>query len=92
MTSGVKDFTFWGSNNSTAFETLTNGTDTDWTQLTCDATQFDSHVASNVADPKYSVVTNTTAYRYYAFKFANNWGGLGTGFMSLRRVVLQTYE
>ncbi|MFA6256700.1 MAG: hypothetical protein WCT29_00090 [Candidatus Paceibacterota bacterium] len=84
---GAKTFTMWGSNDATAFSTLTYGTDTNWTQLTIDDITFDQHVAANTADPKYILVTNTTAYRYYAFKIADTWGG---GLMGLRRVELQT--
>lgn len=85
-TVGVKNFTFWGSNDSAAFATLTFGTDTNWTQLTTSSSQFDQHVSSNTVDPKYILVTNNSAYRYYAFKFADNWGY--ADFMGLRRVSL----
>jgi len=83
---GVKNFTFWGSNDATAFATLTYGTDTNWTQLTCDASQFLQHASSDVIESHDIAVTNTTAYRYYAFKFADNWGH-GT-YMGVRRIYL----
>lgn len=89
-TTGVRTFTLWGSNNAAAFATTTYGTDTDWTELTCSATEFDQHAASNVADTKYVTVTNALAYRYYAFKFANNWGAASN--MGVRRIELQTTE
>jgi hypothetical protein len=85
---GVKDFTFWGSNDATAFATLTYATDDNWTQLTTDQSSFEQHVSSDVADPHYIEVTNTTGYRYYAIKFAN--GYLGGHTMHLRRVELQS--
>ena len=85
---GVRNFTLWGSNEATAFAELTYGTDTNWTQLTTSASAFDQHTASDVADPKYITVTNTTAYRYYAFKFADHYGG-GSGYMGVRRIELQ---
>ena len=85
---GVKNFTFWGSNSATAFSTLTYSTDTGWTQITTATTQFEQHVAINQADPKYITVTNATPYRYYAFKFADNWGN-GV-YASARRIELQT--
>ncbi len=85
---GVQNFTVWGSNDATAFPTLTYGTDTDWTEITPSQTSFDQHVASNVADPKYITLTNSTAYRYYAFKFADNWGD--ASYMGLRHIELQT--
>jgi hypothetical protein len=84
---GVKNATFWGSNEASAFAELTYGIDTNWTQIG-GALQFEQHTASDVADPKYIVVTNTTAYRYYAFKFPDNWGG--TYKMGIRRIELQT--
>ena len=83
---GVKDFTFWGSNDANAFNDLTYGDDTGWTQLTTDSSQFTKHIAQDVADPHYIGVTNSTAYRYYAFKFADNWGN---GYMSVQRIELQ---
>ncbi|HPD57711.1 MAG TPA: DUF5000 domain-containing lipoprotein [Smithellaceae bacterium] len=87
---GAKDFTLWGSNSPTAFAELTYATDTGWTELTCDDNQFDQHVGSNVADPKYINVTPTTKYRYYAIKIANNWGSGDC--LGLRRIELQTAE
>ena len=85
----VKNFTFWGSNSATAFADLTYGTDTNWTQLTTSASQWTKHPASNTADPQYITVTNTTAYRYYALKFADCWTGAGMG---VRRIELQTED
>lgn len=85
---GVQNFTFWGSNDASAFAELTYGTDTGWTQLTCSQATLDEHTASDVADPKYIGVTNGTDYRYYALKCADNWGG--TAIMMIRRVVLQS--
>jgi hypothetical protein len=87
---GVKNFTLWGSNNAAAFAELTYGTDTNWTQLTCSASQFLQHTAAAAADPHYFNVSNTEAYRYYAFKFADNWGN-GSN-LGLRRVELQTVD
>ncbi len=71
---GVKTFTFWGSNTAAAFAELTYATDTNWTQLTASHPHFEQHVAADTVDPQYLTVTNTTAYRYYAFKFADNYG------------------
>lgn len=85
----AKDFTMQGSNDSSSFSTLTYATDTGWTGLTIDDSQFDQHVALDQADPKYIIVTNTTAYRYYAFKISNNWGGT---YLGIRRIVLQTED
>jgi hypothetical protein len=86
----VKDFTFWGSNSATAFAELTYDTDTNWTQITCAQTSLDIHVSLDQADPKYILITSGAgAYRYYAFKFANQYNN-DTVAMRLRRVELQT--
>lgn len=85
---GAKNFTLWGSNSASAFAELTYGTDTDWTQLTTDQSTLDQHIASDEVDPKYITVTNDTYYRYYAFKFADNWGN--TSYMGVRRIELQS--
>ncbi|MFA6324825.1 MAG: tail fiber domain-containing protein, partial [Candidatus Paceibacterota bacterium] len=86
-TTGVKNFTIWGSNNASDFNDTTYANDGTWVQLTTSQTYFEQHIASNVPDPKYISVINTTAYRYYAFKFADNYGD-GTN-MAVRRVELQ---
>jgi len=87
---GVQNFTLWGSNEGTAFAQLTYATDTDWTQLTTASSSFDRHSASDAVDPKYINVNNTKEYRYYAFKFANNYGS--AEFIGLRRIVLMTQD
>jgi hypothetical protein len=90
VTSGVKNFTMQGSNDATAFSTLTFATDTNWTALTTSASSFDKHTTLDQADPKYFTVTNIVAYRYYAFKFSDNWGR--AVYMGVRRIVLQTED
>lgn len=90
LTLGVNAFTFWGSNEATAFAELTYGTDTDWTQLTTDIANFVTHSAADESDPHYVVVTNSTSYQYYAIKIATNLGG--TPLMSVRRFELQTED
>lgn len=87
---GPKDFTFWGSNEANAFNELAYAIDTDWTQLTTDISQFLQHSSNCAPDYNYISVTNNNAYRYYAFKFANTWGG--TILMSNRRLVLYQLE
>jgi len=89
--SGAKDFTFWGSNDAGAFANLVYATDTNWTQLTTDVSVFEQHVAVDISDPKYVLVTNGNAYRYYCIKAAppgydpgNLWG--------LRRIELQIFN
>jgi hypothetical protein len=84
---GVRNFTFWGSNDVNSFNETTYSVDTGWTQLTTNVAEFDQHVAANTVDPKYITVTNTTPYRYYGFKFADNWSSMiSTG---VRRIELQ---
>ena len=87
-TTGAKNFTFQGSNSASSFAELTYATDTGWTNLTTSQSYFDEHAAANEPDPKYITVTNSTAYRYYAFKFADNHGYAQT--MGVRRIELQT--
>jgi len=87
---GVKNFTFWGSNTASAFAELTYVTDTNWTQITTAQTTFDEHSETDVANPKYITVTNSTAYRYYAFKFADNYGQVSN--IGVRRIELQTED
>jgi PKD repeat protein len=87
---GSKNFTFWGSNSSESFNTLVYANNTGWTQLTAAASQFDEHVALNQADPKYILVTNTQAYRYYAIKIENGWGAAAS--VAFRRITMQTED
>ena len=84
---GAKNFTLWGSNNAGAFANTTYSSDTNWTQLTTSVSQFEKYQSPLTADEKEVLVTNSVAYRYYAFKFSNNWGG---GVIALRRIELQT--
>ena len=92
---GAKDFTFWGSNDPGAFASLTYSIDADpngtwaWHQLTTSQTSFNQHSSNNVAEPRDILLTNTESYRYYAFKFANNYGDTTCG-ISVRRIELQT--
>jgi hypothetical protein len=87
---GVENFTFWGSNTATAFAELTYTTDTNWSQLTVAQSTFDRHSASDAADPKYILVDNSISYRYYALKFADNYGN--GSYMGVRRVSLMTED
>ncbi|GAG81833.1 unnamed protein product [marine sediment metagenome] len=91
ITRGVQNFTFWGSNEADDFADLTYANDGDWTELTVDNdNKFDKHSEADEADPKYIVVTNSTAYRYYALKIVNNYGD--SSFMGVRRIDLQTED
>jgi hypothetical protein len=86
---GAKNFTFWGSNDPDDFSDLTYANDGTWEPLTTDPSIIDQHTAVDEEDPQYFTVTNSTAYRYYSFKFADDYGG---GFFGVRRIELQTYE
>lgn len=86
-----ENFTFQGSNTGAGtFDDLVYANDEGWTNLTTSQSTFDQHVAADQADPKYITVTNTTAYRYYAFKFADNYKG--DRYMAVRRIELQTED
>lgn len=83
---GARGFTFWGSNLGTSFSNLNYIIDTGWTQIAADVSEFNQHVAADMSDPNYVDLTNSGSFRYYAFKFANNWGLSG---LALRRIVLR---
>jgi len=86
---GVKNFTLWGSNTGVgSFDDLVYANDEGWTEITCSQNTFDEHAGSDIADPKYITVTNTTAYRYYALKFADNY--TEANWLGVRRIELQT--
>lgn len=88
---GSENFTFWGSNTGAGtFDDLVYANDEGWTQLTISQSTFDIHVSADQADPKYITVTNTTAYRYYAFKIADNYGN--AAWLGIRRIELQTED
>jgi hypothetical protein len=87
---GVNNFILQGSDTASGtFDDLVYANDGGWTQITgLSQSTFDEHTAADTADTKYITITgNTTAYRYYAFKFADNHGGPVIG---LRDVRLQT--
>jgi hypothetical protein len=88
---GVQNFTFWGSNTAGDFNDVTYANDGTWVQLTTSQSTLDQHVASDQADPKYITVTNDAAYRYYAFKCADDWG-TNEFFLGIRRIELQTED
>lgn len=86
---GVQNFTIWGTNSVDSFNELEYAVDTGWTQLTAAETHFERHSATNVADPQYILLTAGGLYQYYAFKFADNYGGT---YFNIRRIELQTYD
>ena len=86
-TIGAENFTFWGSNTAGDFADLVYANNGTWVQITPAQTTFDIHVSADQADPKYITVTNSTAYRYYAFKIADNLGS--TSYLNIRRIELQ---
>lgn len=88
---GINSFTFWGSDTGAGtFDDLVYGNDEGWTELTVAQNTFDEHVALDQADPKYIVVTNSTAYRYYAVKIADN--HTDANYIACRRIELQTED
>jgi len=90
VNTGAQNFTFWGSNTGAGtFDDLVYANDEGWTELTVAQNTLDIHVSADQADPKYIVVTNSTAYRYYAFKFADNYG---ENYLGVRIIELQTED
>lgn len=88
---GVQNFTFWGSNTGAGtFDDLVWGNNEGWTVLTVATNVMLEHVALDQVDPQYITVTNSTEYRYYAFKFADDYGN--ATFMGIRRIELQTED
>ena len=85
---GIRNFTFYGTNDAVAFLNVTYAADANWTQIDTDVTSMDQHVASNTADPKYVITAGNTSYRYYAIKAASAWGS--TTLMGVRRIELQS--
>ena len=82
----VKDFTLWGSNLSSDFTDLVYANDGTWTQIATAISTLPRHFPADIAHPSYVPVTALLApYRYFAFKFANHWGG---AYMGIRRIVL----
>lgn len=88
---GVQDFTFWGSNDSAAFADLTYANDTGWTQIFLSETTMFQHIGSNIADVRGIELPHPAVeYRYYAFKFANNWGA-GTD-IGIRTIIFSKHQ
>jgi len=85
---GCKNFTFYGSNTAGDFSTTTYASTGNWVQIGTSQSYFDEHIQLNQADPKYIYLTNTTAYRYYSFKIADNYGQSDQ--MAIRRIELQS--
>ena len=84
---GVKTFTFSGSNTAGDFTDLVYTDNGTWVQLTTSQSTFDEHVALDQPNPKFIIVTNITAFQYYAFKFADGYGYPTA--MGIRRIELQ---
>lgn len=83
---GLQNFTFWGSNADSDFSTLTYASDGTWQQLATSPTVFAKHVDADATDPRFIEVSNSVfAFRYYAVKAADNWGG---AYMGIRRLIL----
>ena len=76
--------------SSGVFDDLVYANDTGWTQITAADAEFNVHNAYDGSDPNYVLVTNSVAYRYYAFKFATNQGD--SQYMGVRQIELQTED
>jgi len=75
---GVRVMYVYGTNSADAFANVTYADTTDLTLLA--TLEIAQHVASNVADPQYHLIDNSTAYRYTVLRCANTWGGSYLGF------------
>ncbi len=93
---GAKNFKLWGSASATAFADTTWLSDADmiaagWTQLTAldvltGLAQFTQHAAADASDPQYLTVAGAASWRYYSWKFADNWGA--GDYMGVKRIEL----
>lgn len=82
-TRGTKNFEIYGTNNYAAFRNLTYSDTTNLTLL--GSFQAAQHVASDIADPQYFVLSGvTSAYRYYVIRIVDDWGGSYVGFRILQ--------
>jgi len=78
---GIQNFVIQGSNNPASFAD-TSYASTGWTDLLTDSAS--QHAASDASDPEEFTISNSTAYRYYAIKMADNHGdGNYMGFRDL---------
>ncbi|MAH45220.1 hypothetical protein CMI37_05290 [Candidatus Pacearchaeota archaeon] len=91
VTRAINNFVFQGSNTGAGtFDDLVYGNDEGWTTIPLSQNTMDAHIGADQADPKYILVNNWGAYRYYAFKIADN-GGDAT-FIGARHLNLQTQD
>jgi hypothetical protein len=86
VSGGAKNILVYGTNTDASFGDTTYATTTGWDLIATDTTVTAIHVLANTPDPKYLYLTNSTAYRYYGLRIANNWGGTTMG---IRRIELQ---
>ena len=66
---GIKNFSVYGSNSSTAFDNTTYSDTTDLTLL--DSFTAAEHAAADTADPQYFVLGTTGSFRYYILRIAD---------------------
>lgn len=87
---GAMDITVWGSNSASDFADLTYANDGTWTQVTSVPTLMSPHIGKNQTDPRYIILNNTSAYRYWAIKIANAIAPAPElNVMGIRRIELQ---
>ena len=87
---GVKNFTVYGSNSTSTIINASYTNDVGLSQILTYNLSFEQHVSSDVADIDALLLNNSIAYRYYIFKFSNNYGAADV--QALRRIVLQTQD
>jgi len=87
---GVKNFVFYGTNDSDAFADTSSST-TDWVEITPSQSYFDQHTDGDEADPKYITLTNDVEYRYYRIEGTSTWEASPWDY-GIRRLELQTEE
>ena len=86
LTTGIKNFSVYGSNSSSALDDTVYSSTANLTLLgTFLAAQ---HVAINYpTDPQYFTFSNDTTYRYYVLRIADNYGS--TSYLGIRRLEFQ---
>jgi parallel beta-helix repeat protein len=88
LTYGVQNFSIQGSNEPADFADASWASTGNWVDVAVGKTA-QQHVAADTEDPQEFSFSNTIAYRYISFKFANNWGSAIS--MAVRRITIYGY-
>lgn len=83
---GIKTTRIYGTNSAAAFANTTYADTTDLTLLSADPITVAAHVLADQADYQYFSFPNTTAYRYYVVRIADNHDTVNCGNIGLRRI------